>query len=248
MKYCDDHAALLDLYVDGELSPGDMAAVRAHLGQCPGCRAYVDDALALRAAFPSAEDTEVPPGFAQGVMAIIQTQAAPAKKVRGPWPRLLASLAACCAIVLLVRGVGLGSGSKASPTADTAATMETEACVEAPAPTAQAEEDDTTCALTAAPAGEVQYDNTASKNALEPLSRASSLYFAILTLPEDALETPLLADGTATGTEDGEQRYELSAGDYATLLDQLDASGIQPIAREQTGAESETALVVVTAP
>ena len=31
MKYCEDCAALLDLYVDGELSPEDMDRVRAHL-------------------------------------------------------------------------------------------------------------------------------------------------------------------------------------------------------------------------
>ena len=64
MKYCEDCAALLDLYVDGELSPDDMDRVRAHLETCSGCRAYVDDALAIRAAFPDVEDTEVPTGFA----------------------------------------------------------------------------------------------------------------------------------------------------------------------------------------
>ena len=35
MKYCEEYAALLDLYVDGELSPGEMAAVQEHLDQCP---------------------------------------------------------------------------------------------------------------------------------------------------------------------------------------------------------------------
>ena len=75
MKYCDDYAALLDLYVDGELSPAEMADVQAHLDTCPGCQAYVDNALAICAAFPHAEDTEVPNGFAGGVMAAIRAQA-----------------------------------------------------------------------------------------------------------------------------------------------------------------------------
>ena len=47
MKYCEEYAALLDLYVDGELSPEEMAAVQEHLDQCPDCRRYVDEILSL---------------------------------------------------------------------------------------------------------------------------------------------------------------------------------------------------------
>ena len=116
MKYCEDCAALLDLYVDGELSPDDMDRVRAHLETCPGCRAYVDDALAIRAAFPDVEDTEVPTGFAESVMSAVQAAAqerpaAPQAKKRH-WGRVLLPLAACCAIVILLHGV---TGSKNSP-------------------------------------------------------------------------------------------------------------------------------------
>ena len=116
MKYCEDYAALLDLYVDGELSPEDMDRVRAHLETCSGCRAYVDDALAIRAAFPDVEDTEVPAGFAGGVMSAVQAAAqerpaAPQAKKRH-WGRVLLPLAACCAIVILLHGV---TGSKNSP-------------------------------------------------------------------------------------------------------------------------------------
>ena len=154
MKYCEDYAALLDLYVDGELSPEDMDRVRAHLETCSGCRAYVDDALAIRAAFPDVEDTEVPTGFAESVMSAVQAAAqerpaAPQAKKRH-WGRVLLPLAACCAIVILLHGV---TGSKNSPVefatassaADTAAITESEniaeteeAAVEAPAETAPA--------------------------------------------------------------------------------------------------------------
>lgn len=242
MKYCDDYAALLDLFVDGELSPEEMAGVQAHLDGCPGCRAYVDDALAIRAAFPDAEDTEVPAGFAEGVMSAIRAQA-PAKKRK--LSHLLAPLAACCAIVLLIRGVGFGGG-KYEPAADTAAPA-AESYMETPMeePAAQAEDDSqTSFAVTASPTDGLSQE--AAKNAAEDAARASSPYFAVLTLPADALETALLADRAPTETEDGQQRYELSSSDYAVLLDQLDAAGIQPLAREQTGADSETALVIVT--
>lgn len=66
MKYCEEYAALLDLYVDGELSPEEMAAVQEHLDQCPDCRRYVDEILEIRAAFPDVEETPVPEGFADG--------------------------------------------------------------------------------------------------------------------------------------------------------------------------------------
>lgn len=243
MKYCADCAALLDLYVDGELSPADMARVQAHLDTCPGCRAYVDDTLAIRAAFPDAEDTEVPDGFAGGVMAAIRAQSAAQKPQAAPQKRTLSKvllpLAACCAIVLLVRGVGFPGGGKSEPAAaDSTAPMMAESCMEEPA----AQTEDSLFGSQAA----VEARSTPQEAAKNALEDASSLYFAILTLPPDALETELLADCTPIGEGDGEKRYELPAGDYAVLLDQLDAAGIRPIAREQNNAERELALVIVT--
>ena len=38
MKYCEEYAALLDLFVDGELAPEDMKRVGDHLTGCPGCQ------------------------------------------------------------------------------------------------------------------------------------------------------------------------------------------------------------------
>ena len=37
-----------------ELTPEEMERARGHLAVCSGCRAYVDDALAIRAGFPPA--------------------------------------------------------------------------------------------------------------------------------------------------------------------------------------------------
>ena len=98
MEYCTEFEALLDLYIDGELSDGDMIRVQTHLDTCVACRAYVDDLLAVRAAFPDTEDTVVPEGFAESVMAQVRKNAAPVKKTSRPrrWTKLLAPLAACC--------------------------------------------------------------------------------------------------------------------------------------------------------
>lgn len=125
MKYCEEYAALLDLFVDGELPPGEMARVQAHLENCPGCRAYVDDALAIRAGFPDTEDTVVPEGFAEGVMERIRRDAERERKVvelkRKSIRRragTLGALAACCALVVLVRS-GSGGWNGSRDTAET---------------------------------------------------------------------------------------------------------------------------------
>ena len=44
-----ENTALLDAFVDGELTSEEMISVQSHLDECPECRAYVDDALAIRA-------------------------------------------------------------------------------------------------------------------------------------------------------------------------------------------------------
>lgn len=107
MKNCEAFAELLDPFVDGELSAEDCAAVREHLNLCPECRAYVADALSIRAVFPDPEDTVVPAGFAQSVLDRIPPRAS-APKAR-PWKRTVLPLAACFAVVV---GVGLFSAQK----------------------------------------------------------------------------------------------------------------------------------------
>ena len=71
MKECEKYAALLDAFSEGDLFLEDMVQVQTHLMNCPGCQAYLEDLLAMRAAFPSVEDTEVPEGFADRVMAAV---------------------------------------------------------------------------------------------------------------------------------------------------------------------------------
>ena len=90
MDTCQEFAALLDLYVDGALPPAEAERVQAHLETCDVCRSYVDDIQAIRAAFPRIEDTPVPEGFADGVMAAIRAGTAPQKKrPAARWPRAL---------------------------------------------------------------------------------------------------------------------------------------------------------------
>ncbi len=117
MKICEQYAPLLDSFVDGELPEQEAGTVREHLAACPACAAYVSDAFAIRAAFGDVEETEVPAGFADGVMAVIRANAAPRKKPHRAL-KTVASLAACAALVFAaVRVLPFESFSGSAPMA-----------------------------------------------------------------------------------------------------------------------------------
>ena len=257
MKYCETFAALLDPFVDGELSPDEMARVQAHLDGCPACRAYVDDALAIRASFPDAEDTPVPDGFAESVMARIraeaasQAEAAPQKKTSRPWLKALASLAACCAIVLLAAPMfSHSSKTEAAPAEAPAAAADTAASTERAMEFALTEE---------APAGESaeesREDLASSKlydAAPSPSAAADSgatAYFteadpaSWLTLTAEEAGS-LLASFTPVEETETELRYELTSGELETLLAALSEAGIVP-SGELHPAEMEDSYVLV---
>lgn len=130
MNGCEDFLELLDSFLDGELPPDQMLRVQSHLDACPACRDYVDGALTLRAAFPSVEDTDVPEGFAENVMERVRASTLkPAALHRRRWMSAVAALAACCAIVILLRFGPVGmSGGLAENTARMEDTAESAVC------------------------------------------------------------------------------------------------------------------------
>lgn len=130
MNGCEDFLELLDSFLDGELPPDQMLRVQSHLDACPACRDYVDGALTLRAAFPSVEDTDVPEGFAENVMERVRASALkPAALHRRRWMSAVAALAACCAIVILLRFGPVGmSGGLSENTARMEDTAESAVC------------------------------------------------------------------------------------------------------------------------
>ena len=244
MKYCETFAALLDPFIDGELSPDEMARVQAHLNVCPACRAYVDDALAIRAAFPDAEDTALPEGFAESVMARVRAETTAQKKTTRPWLKALASLAACCAIVLLAAPMfSHSSRTEAAPAEAPFAAAPTERAMGfALTEDAPAEES----------AGEPRNDLTSSKlydAAPAPSAAAGSGATAYgtednaastLILPLEAAS--LLADFTPVEETDTEARYELSRQAWDALTESLSQAGI-PCELDDTGAD--TVLVIL---
>ena len=263
MRYCEEFAALLDPYIDNELSPEETARVREHLRTCDGCRAYVQAALLMRDAFPEAEDAVVPEGFAEGVMAAIRADAAPRKRPRSRWQRTLLPLAACFAVVVLAVSTLPRSGDTAvrddettqaeSQLPESASVSAADSgAVDSAADAAQAEED---TAATNAPATDdasasetqpassgvqegaevpsadartTSLPETSSSEATE--SAAAPAPYAVqnlpcLTLTEQEAGT-LLERFTPVSDEDGTLIYELTAAEYADLLEQLEQQGM----------------------
>ncbi|MDD3346747.1 anti-sigma factor [Oscillibacter sp.] len=226
MKDCTEYAALLDLYVDGELSAEEMEPVRAHLAVCPGCQAYVDDALAMRAAFPEVEDAQVPENFTQTVMAAIQKVGSPApvkpnRPHRKPmWLKTLVPLAACVAIVVLVQQGPFRAGTGADTSAAPAEKAAPEAAMYSAADSAPESPQPPQTG------GSGTAEDSGAPESLSPRLSAANGPEAAPTLTLTAEEAgALLAAYSPVQETDTALYYELTASEFAALFDALEQSG-----------------------
>lgn len=248
MKHCEEYAALLDLYVDGELSPEDMTRVQVHLDHCSACQSYVDDCLAIRAAFPTAKDAAVPDGFADAVMARIQAQTPVSKKKpTTPWMKLLPTLAACCIVVILLQSGPLFSArQEAAPASIALETASEEAAdIAAPASGEQPAESQELRKAGNAAAPESAGLSPQQDSAPAPYAAVQmSDYAASLYLPPEGAEC-LSSYSPSTETQEA-TCYELSPQDARILCQNLDAAGIPYQSESSDASESELVLVVVS--
>lgn len=231
MKYCEEYAALLDLFVDGELPAEEMKRVENHLAECRGCRAYVDDALAIRAAFPDVEDTEVPEGFAQDVMERVRAASVKDEKLvelrrRGirRWMGTAAALAACCALVVLIRSGPAGGTAATYGSSSDSAAEDAEAAPEAgiAAQMAPAEAPAEKSGLTAAKDGQEELAAAAAPRAVMETAMDESGLEKTAALRLTAEEAGDLLDGFDPVWENAvEWRYELNEEEYRALLEAL---------------------------
>ncbi len=116
MKPCDEYLLALSAFVDGELAEAERAALEAHLNECEGCRRWLSELGAMRAAFDTLEEEPAPDGFAEGVMARLQEQKRPARRRARGWMGLVA----CAAVALVALSVlpGLTGANKNSDRAE----------------------------------------------------------------------------------------------------------------------------------
>ena len=260
-----ENAALLDAFVDGELTAAEMAEVQAHLAECPGCQAYVDDALAIRADFPTAESTELPADFTDHIMQAVAKTPQSRPKTQ-PWGKLAAA-AACLAVIVLVQyGAGLSSrntsNEAAAYTADCAAA---ESTVERSADASSGDDADS-CQPMDSPddSGEpdsVAADSTQQANKSESTDGTASIQSAyqngksavpvitgadLPTVRVSATEIgDLLDDRTPTEQKDtGVVRYLLTRTEFDALAEELADRGVS---LEEPDADSQQLWLEVTA-
>lgn len=255
MNPCETYEALLDLYLDGECSAEEAARVQTHIKECSACQAYVDEMLAIRAAFPAVEDTTVPAGFAEGVMAAVR--ATPQKTKKTPWAKVLLPLAACCAIVILLQDVRMPSMKMAAPQ-EAAATTESAALLTDMA--APAAEEDAPAAEAPAAAAPEMPAAAKGKSALEtePVVNDSYNYlvdektiepYRIRITVDAGYIGDALAGFTPTVVADlpegrTELHYELTMAQYEALLEALADRDELP-AEEEFETDSDLVLVIV---
>ena len=235
-----ENTALLDAFVDGELTSDEMIQVQAHLDECPACQAYVDDALAIRAAFPTEDDLPLPADFTENVMRSV-AKAPQSRPKRQPWGKLAAA-AACLAVIVLVQHGALGStGSTDSSAAyDTAAVMDVAAAESAPgersidAPSASAGSgdavDDGADTFTATSGGSLETQKSNDTAAYTSGSGQSGIQVDLPSASEDAAQENGASVTVGPFNQADLPTVHVSAADIGDLLD-----GREPAETENSG-------------
>ena len=235
-----ENTALLDAFLDGELTSDEMIQVQAHLDECPACQAYVDDALAIRAAFPTEDDIPLPADFSENVMRSV-AKAPQSRPKKQPWGKLAAA-AACLAVIVLVQHSALGgTGSTDSSAAyDTAAVMDVAAAESAPAertmdsPSAGAESedaaDDSAEAFTATSGGSLETQKSKDTAAYTSGSGQSGIQVDLPSASEDAAQENGASVTVGPFNQADLPTVHVSAADIGDLLD-----GREPAETENSG-------------
>ena len=235
-----ENTALLDAFVDGELTSVEMIQVQAHLDECPACQAYVDDALAIRAAFPTEDDLPLPADFTENVMRSV-AKAPQSRPKKQPWGKLAAA-AACLAVIVLVQHGALGStGSTDSASAyDTAAVMDVAAAESAPAersmdsPSAGTESEETADnsaeAFTATSGDSLETQKSKDTAAYTSGSGQSGIQVDLPSASEDAAQENGASVTVGPFNQADLPTVHVSAADIGDLLD-----GREPAETENSG-------------
>ncbi|HET8541496.1 MAG TPA: zf-HC2 domain-containing protein [Anaeromyxobacter sp.] len=90
--------------VDGTLSAAEAPAVERHAAACVECRATVETYRMLAAALEDLEVPELPAGFTEGVLALVERREVALARERRHAAAILGVLAACTAAAFAIAG------------------------------------------------------------------------------------------------------------------------------------------------
>lgn len=262
MKCCEEYAAALSAFADGELNEAERRALLDHIEHCQRCRDYLSELMILRAMFEEMPELQAPDHFAERVLARVhEDEAGKKRRHRRALPRVLAA----CAAFVLVAGVavrfalpGIDAGSDSAACGDNGAAEDIPLEGIAPAPTG---DDYTSFSYSAVQKDGAQYDDQyvpdGEAAADEPTADGSAggtekSEYLTVRVDEAAAEDFLLTRGMAVYSETEESvcflvtpevAHELGAEilmneDTAAALAGADALVIVEIGRAQPNADA----------
>ena len=98
MKCCEQYAAALSAFVDGELSENERDEVLAHVEHCQNCREYLSELMIVHTMFEEMPELDAPEGFSERVLERVHEEKRAKTRHRRAWPRVLA---ACFALFVI---------------------------------------------------------------------------------------------------------------------------------------------------
>ena len=117
MKACKEFETRISALIDDELPAAERPEVMAHLAECPACKAYWEELLAVGEILRE-ETTPAPAGFSEAVMVRVRETRQERKLVAFPVWKSVAAIAACCTIAVL--GVWMMDGTGGNSMMDSA--------------------------------------------------------------------------------------------------------------------------------
>ena len=98
MKCCEQYAAALSAFVDGELSENEKEEVLSHVEHCRNCREYLSELMIVHTMFEEMPELDAPEGFSERVLERVHEEKRERSRHRRAWPRVLA---ACFALLVV---------------------------------------------------------------------------------------------------------------------------------------------------
>ena len=196
MKCCEQYAAALSAFVDGELSENEKEEVLSHVEHCQNCREYLSELMIVHTMFEEMPELDAPEGFSERVLERVHEEKRERSRHRRAWPRVLAA----CFALLVVTAAAWKLAPAMVSSNDSAADCNTSGNDTASAPAASGDTaEDFTYSYSAVQKEGVQADASADDRSAD-----ASGGYAIITLDVPAAAEFLHERGMAVYAENDE--------------------------------------------
>ena len=122
MKYCEEYAALLSAFADGEATEQEREEILSHLDSCEGCREYLAELMSMKEEL-TASVPELPENFSAQVMWNVRSEKTKKAKKNRRVLTALGSLAACLVLLIAIPQI-LNGGMTMEAAPEAGGTME----------------------------------------------------------------------------------------------------------------------------